>query len=246
MAYEGALIFNYFNNYLKAAYIFHGSSYQSLGQLYLRNDTKGYSLFDRMRFLDNQLFLSGGVEQLKDNTDHAKKFTTTYWNINYSLAYYPRWNFPSLTVGLTRNTSSNGTIHLTNVSHSDSSLMREDISNRYFVQTNYEFHYYYQQNAMIDVSTTKRDDKINPLFNTKNLTLTTSLSTFWTNTFQTTVSFAQNSNTLPQQVASSTVQAKFNYSTLLLNARYVLFDEKLVLSGTGNSTFGNEIGRAHV
>ncbi|MBI5215578.1 MAG: hypothetical protein HY960_07470 [Ignavibacteriae bacterium] len=238
-SYEGGIALDMFDNYLKGTYLFHGSQYQSFGQTYFRKDVKGFNVFDRLRLIKNQLFLTGSFEQLKDNTDETKLATTTFTNWNGSVAYYPRFNFPNITVGYGQNTSSNGlyTLDPNGPDSTKARSAREDLTSRLFVQLGYDFNAVARHNASFSFSTSNTDDKTFRSFDTKSTIVTTMLMSTWKFPLQSTVGLSFSNSKLPGQTAS--VQRDFNYTTLTLGARYRLLQEKLRLSGTFVPTFGD-------
>ncbi len=111
LAYEAGVNLNYFGNFLKFDYIFHGNEYLSFGQPYLRQDIQGFKVFDRLRLLRNQLFLTFRYENLSDNTKNQRDYTTKFSNLEISAMYSPLANLPDLSVTYLRSTSDNGLIY---------------------------------------------------------------------------------------------------------------------------------------
>ena len=68
LVYETGLALNYFGNYLKGTYIYHGADYTSEGTSALRKDVKGFNVFDRIRLIGNSVFLTASYERLQNNT----------------------------------------------------------------------------------------------------------------------------------------------------------------------------------
>jgi hypothetical protein len=108
LSYDLGLALNYFNNALKFTYLYRGSDYTSFGQTFLRKDIQGFNVLDRLRLVENQLYLSLGYERLQDNTSQTKVATTTFSTVNIAVSYFPRVDLPRLTVGFTRWTNGNG------------------------------------------------------------------------------------------------------------------------------------------
>jgi len=269
MAYEGALVLNYFDNYLKGTYIFHGSEYNSFGQTFLRKDVKGFNVFDRIRLMENQLFFSAGVERLEDNTDGNKISTTTFTTDNATLSFYPRSNFPTMTIGYTLNKNSNDLINTDTISahyagQFDTTTqegrdalqaalqgaiqrfysMIEDKTNRFFIQLGYSFTAGVRHNAMLSISTANRTDETFHHLDSKNTFVSAMLNTSWNSPLQTSFGFSASLNKLPKSDPSdstrqSFILSDFNYSTILLGARYPLLDNRLRLSCTVSPTFGD-------
>jgi hypothetical protein len=258
MAGDAAMSLNYFNNYFKGGYTFRGSQYASFGQTYLRNDIKGINLYDRIRLVQNQLFVSASLEKLQDNLDQSKIATTDFSNFNTTVSYFPRMNFPNITVGYGRNTSSNSLngIVIDTTGQATDSLRREqviqdstklrnaieDITNRFFIQFGYDFTMSgYRHNLSLGVSTSSRDDKTLQQLNTQSTMISFLLSTAWQQSLQTSLGITENLNKNPLPTGSFTpaTLVDYNYTTLLLSARYSLMENKLHLGVMFGPTFGD-------
>jgi hypothetical protein len=258
MAYETALALNYFNNYLKASYIFRGSGYNSFGQSFLRKDVKGINIFDRLRLLESQLFLSGGFERLEDNVDKSKNATTTFTNINATVSYFPRINLPNVTVGYGLNKSTNGligvdtTLHGTTVADSSDQRRRiglfraaiEEQTNRIFVQVGYPFTAVLRHNASISFSTANRDDKTLRNADTESMNISPTVTTTWRIPLETTVGLSLNLNKLPSPDPADTtgvrqIPSDFNYTSVVVGGRYRMLQDKMRIWGTVAPTFGS-------
>ncbi|HLX12511.1 MAG TPA: hypothetical protein VKS81_06845, partial [Bacteroidota bacterium] len=238
MAYEAAGSVDYFDNYLKGTYIYHGSQYNSFGQTYLRQDVQGFNVFDRIRLIQNQVFFSLGFERLQDNTDQSKLATTTFTNTNFTLSYFPRTNFPNITIGYGTNAEDNGLIN--DSAYATSAI--KDQTNRFYVQANYDFTAGLRHSASFNVSTSSRDDQTITHANSKNTTITLALTTNWTSPLQTSVGLSVNLNQLPGLdtllVPPSDTLYNYNYETLLIGAKYRMMDNKLTLAGMVGPTLG--------
>jgi len=248
IAYEGALSLNYFNNYFKAGYIFRGKEYNSFGQTFIRKDIKGFNIFDRVRLMENQLFLSLGFEQLRDNTDNSKQTTTFYTTLNTSVSYFPRLDFPSITVGYGMNRNNNG------ISTSpDSSLAAiNDITSRIYLHVGYSFTAGLSHNATLSISFADRNDKTRRNADSKSATVTAAAATTWDIPLETSASITLNLNDVPElpqprDPADSVRHGlkSFNYTTLMLGGRYRLLQDQLRCWASIAPTFG-EIQRTVV
>ena len=244
MAYEGALALNYFDNYFKGGYIFRGAQYSSFGQTFIRNDIKGFNIFDRLRLMESQLFVSLGYENLQDNTDNSKAATTTFLNLNTTVSYFPRIDFPSVTVGYGQNKSSNGLASL-DPSGPDSLRARsaiEDVTNRIFVQIGYTFTTGFRHNASLSLSTSNRDDKTYLNLDTRSTTVSGAVVTSWTGFLETSGGVSLNFNDIPVQDPANPgkfIVSKFNYTSILLGGRYRMLEDKLRLWASVGPTFGD-------
>jgi hypothetical protein len=232
LAYEGGISLNYFKNYLKFKYLRHGNDYESFGQTYLRTDVVGYNILDRIRLIDNQLILSGGVEQIKDNTAKTKGTATTFTTVNVAVAYYPRTDFPNMNVAYLRATNSNGVAK-------DSLFAIDDGTDRILVQSGHEFSLGARHNATIGFSTSVRDDRTSKNLDTRNTTFILNNTTTYQIPLQTVVSLTINSSKFSYTSTAGTISPTTNYTTLYVNAHYRLLEEKLRLSGSVSPTFGD-------
>ena len=166
LAYEAGLNLNYFGNFLKIDYIFHGNEYLSFGQPYLRQDIQGFRIFDRLRFLKNQLFLTLRFENLNDNTKKQRDYTTKFINWEVSAMYSPLANLPTMSVTYAQNKSDNG-IPL------DSSRAFNLLVNKVSFDISYYFEYLFKNQVNISFSISGSDDRTrtNADFNNTNLSL---------------------------------------------------------------------------
>lgn len=240
LSYEGGISLDAFDNFIKGTYLYHGSQFKSFGQTYIRTDVRGFNIFDRLRLLKNQVFLSGSYERLEDNTDDTKLATTTFSNWNGSIAYYPRFNFPNITVGYGQHSTSNGLNGL-NPSGPDSvkaRTAREDLTNRYFVQLGYEFMAFARHNATFNLSSSNSDDETYNNFDAQTMVVSTMFISTWQFPLQSTVGLSLSNSKLPNALQPGT-QRDFDYTTLTLGARYRLLNERLRLSGSYMPTFGD-------
>lgn len=233
LAYEGALSLNYFDNQLKISYIKRGSAYESFGQSYIRKDIHGFNLIDRIRLLKNRLFISLGLERLTDNTDHSKLTTTQYTTFNSSILYYPIQNLPSISLGYTHGTTKN---------HSpDANFEINDLSNRIFFQTNYNFKYLASHTILLNLSTSSRNDQTYRNLDLYSASVTIGINTIYTIPLQTSINISHTSNKINNP--SSGDGQNLNYTTTSLSAYYNLSQNKLKLSLGIRPTFG-DINRA--
>ena len=233
LAYEGSLGLNYFDNSFRIAYIRHGESFESFGQPFLRADVRGYTASDRMRLMDSRLFLSGGFEFLKDNTANTKASTTAGTTANVGVSYFPRRDFPNVTLAYL--VASN----INDRALTDSMYAIDDRTDRILVQLAKEFTFGVRNSAALSVSTSTRDDHTLKNLDTRNTTVSFSNSSTFAIPLQTTVSLVVNSSTFVTGSASPGPEMKLSYTTLSGSAQYRLLDDRLRLSGSLNPTFGD-------
>ncbi len=237
LGYEGTVSLDQWGNYLKGTYLFHGSSFRSFGQSYTRSDVQGFNIYDRLRIIRNQVFLSGSFERLEDNTDDTKYATTTFTNWNGSVAYYPRFRFPNVTVGYGQNTNTNGLSGLDPAGPDSlkAQIMRDDQTYRFYVQMGYDFVALARNTVSLNVSASNTDDKTYHDFDTKTSVVTAMVLSTWNFPLQSTIAVTVNNNTLPTVAG----QTDYNYTMLTLGAKYRLLDDRLRLSASYIPTFGD-------
>lgn len=228
LAAEAALSLNYFNNSVKASYIYRGNDFQSFGQSFIRTDLKGINLVDRIRMIDNKLFLSIGYEELKDNLQKTKVATTTFQTINASISLFPRANFPNITLGYTRNVNNNG------LSLSDSQrkmYVVDDITNRVILQLSYDFNAFVKHSSSVSFSTSSKDDNSLRNFDTKFSIGSLNITSYWASQWTSLFGIVFNNSELFGKTS--------RYVTLSFGGKYKLLENKLQLSATLSPSFGD-------
>lgn len=229
VAGEAALQLDYFNNDIKASYIYRGNDYKSFGQDFLRKDVKGINISDRLRLLDNKLFLSVGYERLQDNLQETKVATTTFEKLNTTISIFPRTNFPNITLGYTRYNNEN------DIAAADTAnriYKIDDATNRFLVRLSHDLDISGISNNMsLSFSTSNRED--NSLTNNDANYVSTNLAvnSYWRKNLSSFVNLIT--------YASEIAGVEYNYTTISLGARYRLMDDKLELSGSLSPSFGD-------
>jgi hypothetical protein len=204
----------------------------------LRTDLQGISVTDRVRLLNSGIFATVGIERLQDNTGDTKIATTHFNTLNLALSYYPEGQFPNVTVGYARFANSNG------LANDDPDSLRrlnvvDDITDRFFVQTSYDFELVSKHRAYLNISTSDRDDRSLRDLDVKNFTLAGGINSHYAIPLETTAEFSVNDNTLPLGTSSGTIGQKFNYTTITLDGRYRMLRGTLSLGVTISPTFGD-------
>jgi hypothetical protein len=233
LAYEGALALNYFDNSFRFGYVRRGESFESFGQPFLRTDVRGYNLSDRIRLMEQKLFLSGGYEFLKDNTANTKASTTGSTTANVGISYFPRSEFPDVTLAY---------LLASNVNDrdlSDGIYAIDDRTDRFLIQLAKEFTFGVRHNAVLSVSTSTRDDHTVKNLDTRNTTVSLSNNSTYAIPLQTTVSLVVNSSKFVTAFSGSPLETTVSYTTLSASAQYRLADDRLRLSGSLSPTFGD-------
>jgi hypothetical protein len=239
-AYEANLRLNYFDNMFKFTYLFRGNDYTSFGQSYLRKDIRGFNLQDRVRLFQNRIFATLGFERLHDNTDSTKVATTTFTNTNVSVSYIPAPDVPGVTVGFARYVNDNG-LPLTLSSGPDSTKALyavNDVTNRFFVQSNYDFTYGARHSASLSLSTSSRSDATLRKLDVQNFTLSLGLNSRFAIPLQTGLDISANFNSLPSG-AFQGVYHRLDYTSIGMQARYELIESVLSVLGAFTPTLGD-------
>jgi hypothetical protein len=254
LVYETGLAFNYFGNYLKASYIYHGKDYNSAGATAIRKDIKGFNISDRLRLLDNRLFLTGSFERLQNNVAGTEiiKFasgdsievTTTYNTLNTSITFYPSRNYPNITVGYGRNINSNPVNPLpadsTPISLQIAQKAIHDKTNRYFLQTSYAFSSWGQHDVSLNIDISDKKDLTTKQQDVSTFNTTLLVNTTHDRLLESIVGFSLSTLKFPQVDTSGVIiQSSLAYQTLSLTGRYKIYKEYLRITGTLAPTFGD-------
>lgn len=225
---EAALSLNYFNNSLKASYIYRGNDYFSFGQSFIRTDVKGFNFVDRIRMFDNQFFLSFGYEKLEDNLQKTKIATTTFETVSATASLFLRTNFPSITIGYNRYKNNNG-IKITDTIYSN--YVIDDITDKFTLLFSYDIKLGVRHNTSLSITTQKREDNslndIDANYNSVSL----SINSFWERNFNSIFQLLYNSTEIANK--------QYKYVTLTLGLKRKLLEDKLLLSATLSPSFGD-------
>ncbi len=223
IAYETGVAVDATENSFRATYLYRGAEYNSFGQTFLRRDIKGFNIVDRLRLVDNQVFLTLGYERLNDNTSATKQATTTYSTINTSISYYPRGTFPGFTAGYSYFANDN------DLPLSDP-IVVDERTNKLFLQTSYGFRYGANHLVNASYSASVRDDRSVREIDIKNNTFGIGVATQFDFPLQTRLDFSLNLNEIPYT---------FDYTTLSFYGRYGIVPDLIAVSGSLAPTFGD-------
>ncbi|MBA4311952.1 MAG: hypothetical protein C0417_04920 [Chlorobiaceae bacterium] len=231
LSYETSLKLNYFNNNFRFTYLRHGDGYESFGQSYLRTDVQGYSLSDRLRLMDNRLFISGGYEQLQDNTSFSKPATTTFSTINTGVSYYPASiSIPNMSIAFLRSAN------LNDLSNADTNAVVDESTNRFIIQLQKEIIYIIKHNAQLSFSTSVHDDNSPRNFDTQNISLGLGVVSTFEIPLQTIFNINVNTS---KYYSSRGTENNVTYTTLYISGQYRMLEDKLILNGALSPTFGS-------
>ena len=275
LAVESELILNYFNNYIRALAFRRGKNYTSFGNEYVQTDIAGLNLSDRIRLFDNRAMTSFSYETKWNNIGNENtQPRTTFNTFNGSVTAYPGVSLPTLTLGYGFNTRKNpidlSMYYATNrpivmdgdtTAISDWSLIRngytviptsdgrntaDEITNRFFFASNYDFQMGAHHSATVTLSTANKKDNTFYKRNQDNLSASASLTTTYRIPLQTILSFIISNNATyaalqdtAKGYLSTTQKQTFNYQTVSFTARYRLFNERLNVLATLAPSFGD-------
>ncbi|MFV1882921.1 MAG: hypothetical protein ACMZ7B_00305 [Balneola sp.] len=101
----------YPKNTLTVQYRWVGPEFVSLANSTIRKDIAGFTISDRFRLLQNQLYVTLGLEALNDNVTNSKEATTNTLSYRSNVSWYPiKSNLPKVSVGFRYRTRENGVV----------------------------------------------------------------------------------------------------------------------------------------
>ncbi|MCK9408252.1 MAG: hypothetical protein WCX28_04085 [Bacteriovoracaceae bacterium] len=245
LVYESGLALNYFGNYLKGTVILHGKDYTSAGASSLRKDIQGFNVIDRLRLLDNRLFLTGSYEQLTNNTAKTEIATTTYKTMNTAISFYPARDFPNVTIGYGVNINSNPInpvpTDTSNIAAQIALRALDDETKRYFLQTSYDFLLWGRHSISFNIDVSDKKDRTIKKQDISTLNTSFLISTVHDQKLESAIGIGISSLTFPQfnSTTQLTEQSSLSYQTISLTGRYKLYEELLRLNATFAPTFGD-------
>ncbi len=232
LAYEGSFALTAFDNAFKFTYLRHGNSFESFGESFVRPDVAGYNILDRLRLVQNILFLSGGFERLKDNTAETKLATTTSTTANLGISYFPRIGFPNVTIGYAHALNAND--------YPIDSLRTDDRTNRVLVQLSRPFTHLGRHQATLSVSTSMRDDRTPRNFDVHSTNVSLAAASVFDIPLQTSISVSVNWNSFfTVDPAAHALEVSRDYTVVYLHGEYRLADDRVRISGTLSPILGN-------
>ncbi len=228
LATEATIALNFAPNYFKGGYVYRGNDYMSFGNQYIRTNVAGFNVLDRVRLLDNKIFLAGTYESLRDNLQKTTKATTTFNTATASVSYLPRMDFPNCIISYGRNDNSNDLI--------DTSFSKiNNHTNRYSAQFSYDFTYKIKNNIALSFQNSSKDDESRNNNDATNNSLSLTSSSYWNDAFSTNLNFVYNAST----IKNGTVDQKLDYFTMMVGARHLFLNQKLTVSLSVNPSFGD-------
>jgi hypothetical protein len=275
LAFESELTVNYFNNFLRALVFRRGKNYTSFGNEFVQTDIAGINLSDRIRLFDNRAMTSFSYETKWNNIQNDNSQPRTTFNtFNGSVTAFPGVSLPTLTLGYGFNTRKNpidlSLYYATNkpvvmdgdttaitgwssikngytvIPTSDGRNTADEITNRFFFASNYDFQMGARHSATLTLSLANKKDNTFYKRNQDNLSAAASLTTTYGIPLQTIISVIISNNATyaalqdsAKGYLSTTTQQTFNYQTISLTARYRLFNERLNLLATLAPSYGD-------
>ncbi len=251
---DGALQLNYFNNFLKLSYIYRGNDFQSFGQSITRTDIAGINFTDRLRLLENRLFISFGYENLSDNLQKTKQSTTTFQTISTSVSLFPRVDAPNFVLSYTANSNKNtislppeliGQYNLIDslserrVPGYDRKLLYavDDNTNRFGMQITYDFFWGYKHQAGLNFSISDRKDKSALNYDINNSSFMITSNSTWSDDFSSNFNISINNAKIESKNVAN--NKELSYASISLGGRYLMLQNKLILTGAFAPSFGD-------
>ncbi len=225
---EAAIELNYFNNSLKATYLYRGNDFRSFGQSFLRTDVRGFNIVDRLKLVQNKLFLSVTFERLEDNLQDTKIATTTYQTLNTSISYYPRTDLPNITIGYGRYENFNG---MDTRKISNGIYAVDEGTDKYIIQLSYNIEGAIRHNVYLSMVASDREDYTNKNSDGHNLSTSLMLNSNWSSKF---ISFLNIT-----YYNSDYSDIIYKYTTLSFGGKYRVIPQKLELSLNVSPSFGD-------
>ncbi len=246
LACETSLSFNYFNNFIKGTYTFHGNEYTSFGTSSFRNDIQGYNITDRLRLLGNALFVTASIERLSNNVSKYDPVTTDWTNGTASVSYFGAARVPDVTLGFSANTISNDAPQIDSVYGAYPAI--DYATKRVFVQSSYGFSWIGRHSAMVSVDYSNADDRTSRDQDMTGFNGMLTMTSTHSSALESTLGFTASVTTLPvtyytteQSGGQGSMQSpsSMNYYTLTIGAGYRFFGERMKATASASPTFGD-------
>lgn len=109
LANQSRLDLDYFNHNFRLQYRWIGPDYQSLANSTIQRDVAGFTVSDRFRLIQNQLFVTLGYENLRDNLADNRDATLRTKTTRTVLSWFPvNQKLPGITLSMRYRTRNNG------------------------------------------------------------------------------------------------------------------------------------------
>jgi hypothetical protein len=238
LAHRTTFTMNYFRNEVRIAYRSVGRSFRSLGSPTVETDLQGFSLQDRLRLMNNRIYLTLGYEGYSDNVNKRAETTTDRTILRGGISYYTPPQYPDFSFGYRLYDRQNNGALATYISPSQDTTnvdTRVDASqNTINFSLDHGFRFYdFDHQATLTFSSSASEDNIQADAESNIRTLALSLISRRAEWLETRVSFTNNSQ--------SSLQGDYtvDYNDISLGGRYLVLPKKLWVSGGFNITLAD-------
>ena len=232
LAYNLKLTMRYFRNVLQVGYKSIGAQYTSLANPWIRKDIEGFYFNDRLRLLNNRLYLNFGYEDYVDSfSEFSPNPALDLKTFNYGFSLYPGKMLPNINISLKNHIRNNDSYldfeklsygaGIDTVNYQQKSLHR-DLA----VQLHYDINIFNLNNGLfVNYLTSDFSDDFNTMRSysqeySTNMRMYT-LTTKYQFPLKTTVAYATNNN------LSGGGNSEFNYDMYGFAAEYSLFQDRI-------------------
>ncbi len=108
LAYRTKLSLNYYKNFLTFEYKHVGPEYTSYTNPYIRKDIAGLEISDRVRLMQNKMFLTLSYQNQDEGLTRSKAYQISTSVFSAGVSYYPGEDYPSINVTLNNYARGNG------------------------------------------------------------------------------------------------------------------------------------------
>lgn len=239
-AHRTNLVLNYFKNELRIGYKNIGRSYKSLGSPTVLADVSGFTIQDRIRLLNNRLYLTVGYELYNDNVNKRGETTTERQIIRSNISYYSPPRYPNISFGFRQqNRENDGDVTTYTLPDSTTENVDNRIENStltYNVGIDQSFKFAdLANNVRFSYSNSGTEDQIDPsgysdaIMNSISLSLSSRKGQRLEN------------NASIRRTSQESQGSRFlvDYNAVSLNSRYMLMPDKLWISGGVSATLAD-------
>lgn len=238
-AYFGRGKFQFLTNLFTAEYKRIGTSYNSFGNDFLRNDRKGYTLKDRFSILKRKVTTTVSFENYDDNLSNNQTTSRNTKVFSGNLLVFPRIDLPSFSL-LIRNQKRKSAEDSLGVRESDDSILTFNFG------INYNFKAFSVRHGVnLNFSNSERSDKINSTSENSSRTLGITLTEQFNFPLIINISYINlnvESKSLGTLQSQNSLSTTFRYKLKSYNLDLNLRLKNDYSSKTQNSDFSNRFG----
>ena len=211
------LYLRYFRNNFKVTYLNIERDFAAPGNPYLLKDISGLYFFDNVRLFENQVFLNLFFKSYSNNlTDD--KYSTDNSELGATISYFPLGNYPSVTLGYTSYSRSNGVTDDDTTANpflyiEDNSTQQINFSSSYNLYLNK-----IKNTILLNLTTYARDDIGNSLSKTNFNSFTVGVRSAFDFPLTSKLSFTQSSTEVGDTLSTTDI-SRYN-----LNLEYKFFN----------------------